>query len=277
MTDPAETAQSAQPPQVITRTIIERERVISKFYGDDPSECAQFEEEIRRAWSISPRDKRHQMDILKTNVGPLVRAEIACMEEDKKGDPESVLKMILARFGEARSTNELLQVLVAITRRPNERVMEFSHRCKAAFTDLTARQKALGESVFQEALLINHFVRNIADRSLTKHLREKLSANPEWSFAKIREAALTWAADDEVEGTSGSAAVNSSQLATEQGSTSSRLESMMMAMLERMDALLQKKEAHQEQKEPQNRRRRGLCYRCHKPGHFARDCTQAGN
>ena len=82
---------------------------------------------------------------------------------------------------------------------PGERVLEFSHRCKASFLDLINRQKAVGKPVLQETTLINHFSRNVRDRQMAKYLKEKMGANPTWTFSEIREAALEWSEDDQVE------------------------------------------------------------------------------
>ena len=184
----------------VQRTIIERERIIQRFEGDDPTQCLQFEEDVRHSWASIPKeDTRHRLDVIKTNAGSLVRAEIKCMTEEAQKDPDEVLKLIVKRFGERRSTSELLQILVGLHQRPGERVLEYSHRCKASFLDLVNRQKAVGEPVLQETALINHFCRNVRDRQLAKHLKEKMTTNPTWTFADIRETALEWSEDDEVD------------------------------------------------------------------------------
>ena len=278
-TETPSTDKSTTMPETIhvTRTIIERERAIQRFYGDEPSLCAQFAEDVRHAWtSIPSTDFRHRLDVITSNCGPLVRAEIKCMPALDQKDPEKVLAKICSRFGERRSTNELLQVLVGLHQHQNERVMEFSHRCQSAFVDLTQRQVALKEPVLPESMLINHFVRNVRDRQLYKFLKEKMVANPAWTFSQVREAALDWAEDDEMVG---AASTNAITTTTAKHDPSEAMVVMMETIKEMKNQLEMLLSERTERKEAAERRKKnggGRCFRCNKPGHFARDC-RSGN
>ena len=263
------TEEAQTTPAPVQRTIVERERVIQRFYGDDPTQCVQFEEDVRHSWaSIPARDTRHRLDIIKTNAGPLVRAEITCMTDEAQKDPEQVLQLICKRFGERRSTSELLQILVGLHQGPGERVLEFSHRCKASFLDLTNRQKAVGEPVLPETTLINHFSRNVRDRQLAKYLKEKMTTKPGWTFSEVREAALEWSEGDEVEASAH--AVNTSTT-----SEPSKTEAMMMEMLKTMQGQLSVLMSEREERRAAaaSDRRSIRCYRCKKLGHYARNCS----
>ena len=63
------------------------------------------------------------------------------MESD---DPVVVLNGIVKVFGERRSPVQLRDVLQGVRQYHGEQVRLYSHRVKAAFTALTARQKVLG-------------------------------------------------------------------------------------------------------------------------------------
>ncbi|GFO26978.1 hypothetical protein PoB_005348300 [Plakobranchus ocellatus] len=92
-------AQSVDPA-VAQVVVIERERRITRFYGDDPAAALEFEEEIRRAWATMPApNHQHRLDILFSNIGPTVRAELRCHPQDVQRDPEKALGVILEVFG----------------------------------------------------------------------------------------------------------------------------------------------------------------------------------
>ena len=187
-----------QTEQTVTRMVVERERVIPTFFGDDPTQAPRFEEDIRRAWAtVATGDTRQRMDIVLSNVGARVRAEVSCLEDETRRNPEDVLKHILNRFGERRSTDELLHQLMTIEQRPSETVMGYSHRTKAAFDALIKRQASVGEAPCPETLLRNRFARSVADRQLARHLRAMVLEKPDISFNALRESAMLWAEEEE--------------------------------------------------------------------------------
>ena len=297
--------------QTVTRTIIERERVISRFYGDDSAAALEFEDEIKRAWeNMAPTDTRRKLEFITSNIGPIVKDEINCMSQADRADPVKVLNHIVKTFGERRSPTELLEVLVTLRQSSGETVRRYSHRCKAAFDDLVRRQKAVAEAPYPESLLTSHFVKSVKDRHLARTLRAKINeTSTAMSFQQIREAAIHW--DDEEDEVGASVSAISHKPSTYPtthtpappspipSSADPELKAMMLAMMERMDKLLEKS-VHPSQRpsqhppqfpqhpsslgapfNPQSGRHRGgktlLCFRCNQPGHFARECKYPGN
>ena len=183
---------------IITRMIVEREREIATFYGDDPSRAHRFEEDVHRAWTtMATGDTWRRMDCVLSHIGTQVRAEVSCLDDATRKDPERVLRHIIDRFGERRSTDELLRVLMTTEQRPGESVMSYSHRTRAAFDALVNRQEAVGETSCPEAVLRNRFARSVVDRQLARHLRMTMLAQPTISFNGLREIAMLWAEDEE--------------------------------------------------------------------------------
>ncbi|GFR60062.1 hypothetical protein ElyMa_001812300 [Elysia marginata] len=84
-----------EPKAAIPAVVMEWERRITKFYGDDASLARELEE-VRRVWAAAPNlNADHRLDILLSNVGPTVKAELRCQPSYMQEDPEKVLKAVL--------------------------------------------------------------------------------------------------------------------------------------------------------------------------------------
>ena len=98
-----------------------------------------------------PFSSRRRLDLILSNVGPKVKAEVCCLKADVQTDPEQVLASIVQSFGESRSSSMLLQALLMTTQRQGESVRDYSHRDKEAYDKLIiSRQLTLGEVATQE-------------------------------------------------------------------------------------------------------------------------------
>ena len=64
--------EKATPPstvEMVTRTIIERERVFSRFYGNDPAAAIEFKEEIKHSLeTMTLTDARRRQEFTTTNM-----------------------------------------------------------------------------------------------------------------------------------------------------------------------------------------------------------------
>ena len=266
---PAQAAPPAPGQATPTVVVLTREVDIRKFYGDDSTRAKEFEEDIRRAWDAQPTlSSRRRLDLILSNVGPKVKAEVSCLETDVQTDPEQVLAAIIQSFGESRSSSMLLQALLMTTQRQGESVRDYSHRAKEAYDKLTSRQLTLGEVATQETVLRDHFAASLQDQTLVRYLRERLHAGEGLSFQEVRRTAMRWANDHG----EGSAAVTVASQQTSGGAREDRLdrlEGLMMAVLERLNSqhLTQPRRGFNESGLP-------VCFHCGDESHRIRDCPQ---
>jgi len=242
----------------------ERERRISRLYGEDPLACQEFVEEVRRAWSsISASDSQRRLDLILDNVGPAIKDELRSQPAEVASDPEKVLGIITSVFGERRAPAQLLQQLFGHQQLIPETVRAYANRCQKAYQTLVRRQEALGETPYPDRLLRDHFIGSLKDRTLCRFLRHSLTQSPQQSFLQIRETAIGWADDLPGEEAADVAPVTASVPESPRDST----EKILAAILEKLDAL-----ASRPQRE--SVKRSSACYGCGAQGHFKKDCPK---
>ena len=86
---PAQAAPPAPGQATPTVVVLTREVDIRKFYGDDSTRAQEFEEDIRRAWDAQPTlSSRRRLDLILSNVGLKVKAEVRCNYSVFRGESE---------------------------------------------------------------------------------------------------------------------------------------------------------------------------------------------
>ena len=262
--------------------VMARESKIKRFYGEgsgDSEEVDDFITDIRRVWSGQTLSRAGKLDIIRQNVGPLVKDEILCLETEVQQDPEQVLNKIREVFGERRSVSELLQVFYNIKQESGERVRVFSHRCKAAFSSILNRQRVLKENLSDARILRDHFISHLGSEVLVANLREEVYQTPGSTFHHLREKAIRFA-NDERPGAISAAAVTASVAPPQPAASTPTpgLESVLGAILEKLEELSHPRPYHPPQQRGQryNNRRPphndGKCFHCNQAGHWRAEC-----
>lgn len=204
------TTGNAMPSPIVPVVLFTKDIHMRRFFGTEGEGhlAEEFEEEIRRAWDAQPGiTAERKMDLLKSNVGPVVRDELRCQEEDIQKDAEKALRKIVEVFGERRTPSALLQCLFNLQQNGGETIRAYSHRIKAAHDRYMKRMKVLGMSGSSEDILRDHFVNSLTDLTLIRYLRERIHQNESVTFKELRETAIRWAGDEETATASSSAVV----------------------------------------------------------------------
>ena len=281
--------------------ILQREVKISKLMGfeEEPEKVDTFVKEVRRAWELTPGiTEARRLDLVKDNVGPIVRDEIACMDADLTA--EQVLEELRSVFGEKRSPVQLRDVLRSTRQLEGEQVRRFSHRVKAAHTALVSRQKALGGTQDKEDTLVEQLIDGIQCPTLSRYLQEqqvKLGSK----FRDLREIAIRWTRD---ELPSSPVSVNVQSVAAQKdaerdqhldmldrqvtallgsvGELTTAVKDMATGMTAIKDLVVEKGSSgrpawRQNQSSGLNAAGQRVCYRCQSPHHMVAACPRPDN
>ncbi|GFO36009.1 hypothetical protein PoB_006251400 [Plakobranchus ocellatus] len=153
-------------PAVAQVVVMERERCIIRFYGDEPAAASEFEEEIRLAWATIPApNHQHRLDILLSNVDPIVKAELRFQPQDVQKGIEKALGVILEVFGKRRTPAQLLQNLLTLRQLLPVFTSIFPSP-PGAYLSLAKRQGALREPPYPDRFLRDPFIAGLWDQSL---------------------------------------------------------------------------------------------------------------
>lgn len=258
--------------QEIRTILIESPKTIRHFSGDgEPARAQEFAEQVRRAWASLPVNTTaaKKLDIIFENVGSNIKAELRCAEPDVRADPEKLLNLILAVFGERRTPMQLRQLMEQQRQLVGESVRDFSNRMMGHFVSLQNRQKALDLPKAPESDLTEHLVTALSDITLTRTLREKRKLAPGLTFREIRQIAIDWFDDGLSQESNIVAAVAATKSETQE------LRELVTKQTEVLTSLLEKFSnlAAQQPREI-------LCWNCNKAGHLQRRCpesTSSGN
>lgn len=274
-----------------------QQTTIRRLYGDEGGDetVDEWQEEIRRAWAASKiTSPSGRLDVILSNIGPAVKAEIRAMTEEDRKDAEKVLAQIARVFGEGRSPQQLLQVLFAVRQHPGEKARSFANRLQGAFDAVQRRQKILGDRIEEEKVLSQALIDSVRDPVLSSTLRQMMSTTPGLSFRDLREVSIRWANDDhQAHQVSHAVAATPAPAYTPPPTASlaaaptaapqaSALEGLLATLIDKQMTLIDKIDklsGAQTRQERHYRRNNGRCYKCDKPGHIARNCTatETGN
>ena len=265
---PATTSDQETP--TLQYVMVQPERTIRRFYGTGEADLAdEFVSEVKRTWALYPRQTdAWKYDTIVSNVGPVVKAELA-VHDEVHGKPQETLEKILEVFGERRSPQRLTQIFYSLQQRNGESIRDYSHRVLSSFTSLTARQKAVKHEEAKQIVLKEHFVESLQDRVLTCTLRQHLKDNPDTTFRDLRDRAIQWCGDEAVASASH---VGASQPDDSMALRMKSLEDMVMKLTSKIDDLQRPNPPYQSNQSNRNRGGPRLCYGCNKPGHYKRDC-----
>ena len=271
--------KEARGPRVVVRP---ETSTVTIFRGKGCS-LTQFEEQLQDLWKDHEIHKEEdQLKSLRKHVAKEVGEVLDCYPDNKKRSVKQVLAILKHVYGDARSTSVLLDTFTATRQRPHEPVREYSSRLNKAYKDLVRHQIEADQQPLGDSVLRDHFVENLQDQTLVKHLRDKVHEKHEMPFFEAMEAAVRWtgpgAGPKEVNsqpmGASSTAAPEMVPVLEKLVGELSNLKMEMAKLKKRLD------DGSRDQHGGRRPRRlnefaedgRPICRKCRDAGHIARNC-----
>ena len=209
----------------------------------------------------------------------VARDEVRYASDADRSTAEGVFTLLEKQFGERRTNAHLKRLLYDRVQSDKETVREFSR----SLLSLSDRVKEPVDVKLK--LLCEVFCENVHDRYVRRELKKFYGANPDVSFNELREEGIRLADDErEVVRVRVRSVEGDEPVAAAVSSDSSDLRSMMAEMLKTQQQLLnvltnipfQASSVQQQPQQQQQPRKRWIdnveCFKCHRKGHFKRDC-----
>lgn len=267
--------------------VIPRERKCPMFNGKTGIGLEEWIEEIQacmRARHISEADKAF---FIFDHLEGEAKKEIKYRPRVERGDPEKVLAILKELYGLSQSYVTLQQAFFSRQQQEGETLQEFSLALMALMEQV--KQRAPDGVPNSVVLLRDQFVEHVLDNALRRELKQFVRSQPTATMLDMRGEAMRW----EREGLPGSARARSFSLpsayglqyavrgspcsapvAASEGSELDELKTMLKRQQEQLSQLTQTVVSLQASGFSARSHRNGpiICRRCHKPGHFAKDC-----
>ena len=287
-----------QQPQPSVTVVTTSDRKLRYFSGASGESAEEWLEDAKCVSRNMPQ--REAAEFLMRHLEGPARTEMRHRPREDQEDATLLLADILETFGERLTATQLTKKVYECQQGQRESLREFSYRIQSLVGRLQDK-----EEVEVDVMTKAVFVENVYEPTLRRELKRYTRETPDATFLMLRNHAMDWVEEGLPRGRNLSSrcdavvGVESSKVDVESSVLANRLEEVekgQLALASQMTALAKQVEklsllqdvsnnnttrARMTSTRPPERDRDGriVCYRCHHPGHIARDChnSESGN
>ena len=165
-----------------------------KKYSGDRKELKSWIADTERCISIQGLEDERAVDYILNNLEGRALMEVEYLPKDQRATTDQIFKILKRAFGEIASTSQLEDLYLARRQKPGENIMDFSY----ALMDLQQRLLRVNETYVKDkdVSLRDKFADRVREVDLRRYLKDKIQNNPTMTFAKVRELATNWVAEE---------------------------------------------------------------------------------
>ena len=287
-----EQKENASAPVTV---VVKRERRLRNFSGSEAETVTEWIEDAHAMISVQVLTGKEAADYLLSHLEGPARQEVRCRPADQLNDADALFKNLRETFGERASVSQLLRNFYERKQMEGETITEYSHQLVQLIDRL---ENAFPDHVlYRDTMLRDQLIENVREPYLRWELKKQVTNEPESTFITCRETAIQWSTETETKKkvrTSSQIVDVKSMQSLPQQPHSDQVVKMLTEMMAKQQTLIEGI-AHQQQELAKNQeelrqlasgtqrgplsrmRSAGLCFKCRKPGHMARDCRSAGD
>ena len=224
-------------------------------------------EEFQRVLRTRLTSTEEQVDFLTSHLEGAAKEEVRYRSPEEKNTPQKVLKILNEAFGEKATVSQLMAEFYQTKQQPNQSLRDFSHALMKNLDKVIRIEETFISD--KDKLLRNQFSENVSDTWLKRELKKKIRAEQYSSFSDIREEAIVLSQDED-ESNSRRRKENLNVYSAE--ATGS--EALFSELRKEISSL--RLEIQELRKEKSSKKEK-VCYNCHNPGHFKRNCPETKN
>ncbi|KAK6184673.1 hypothetical protein SNE40_007100 [Patella caerulea] len=246
-----------------------RERRIERFSGVKGTVSVyEFREEVTRSLKARPTSLEEKVEFILGHLDGPAKEELRYRPAADKKNPEEILDLLVEVFGERSSVTELLGQFYQTKQDEKQSLTEFSHILMEKLDRIFRVDPKM--TLNRDIMLRDQFAENVSDKWLRRELKRKTREHPQISFADLREEANLCSTDIDINNNKPKKCVDVPSYVMK--SDKDPVETLLKELTSEVVSL--KKEVNTLRSNPTTSK---LCYKCHEPGHFKRNCPKLGH
>lgn len=284
----AKAASTSTPssPAPVTKIVVQRDRKLSHFSGKTADGFSDWHEEASSA--VDGLADGEAANFVYGRLGPDAKLEIKTRGDTVRKSATKMLAALAEVYADARTSTQILRQFYDRQQAEGEDPTQYSHALVALLENCDDKLDLDDDD--RDHMLRDQFMENLRDSLLIWELQKVVEADADTTFLAVRKIAMKWwrrtqaakpksrkqtkpVAEFDVDVDAATAAEPAPEWKLAFDKQQKDINALMeqnRKLIEELD--MKRDEAAKEDEKQRQRRPRGNCWDCGRPGHLQRDC-----